>query len=146
MEWFKKNLLYFILVIALSATLDSLFFSEVLHYPPCVLCWYQRIAMYPLVPLLVVGILRKDRLVHLYAWPLLLVGWAIGIYHNLLYWKILPEAAAPCISGVSCTTKFIEWFGFVTIPFLSWLAFTTMLILLVIYTYHLKKDSNANRS
>lgn len=108
---------------ALVATLGSLMFSEVLGYPPCILCWYQRICMYPLVIIFGVGIMTKDRFTSWYALPLVLIGLLISIYHNLLYYNILPEAAAPCRAGVSCTTKFIEWFGFVTIPFLSMMAF-----------------------
>lgn len=123
-SFLKKNVLYLAFGQSLIAMLGSLYFSEIAKYPPCVLCWYQRIAMYPLVAIFAVGILRKDKGVNFYAWPLIVVGWVIAFYHNLLYYNILPEAAAPCIQGVSCTTKFIEWFGFVTIPFLSLLAFT----------------------
>jgi disulfide bond formation protein DsbB len=50
-------------------------------------------------------------------------AFSIYLYHNLLYWKILPESIAPCTLGISCTTKFFEWFGFVTIPFMALLAF-----------------------
>lgn len=119
---------------ALVATMGSLYFSEVMHLPPCLLCWYQRIAMYPLVAILAVGILRKDKAVALYALPSVLIGLGIAIYHNLLYWKILPESIAPCTLGVSCTTKFFEWFGFVTIPFMSLMAFVVLTVLLI--TYH----------
>ena len=79
--------------------------------------------MYPLVLILAVGILRKDKSVYVYALPLSAIGSLIALYHSLLYWKIIPESAAPCTAGISCTTKFIEWFGFVTIPFLSFAGF-----------------------
>lgn len=117
---------------ALVATTGSLFLSEVMGYPPCVLCWYQRIAMYPLVIVLAVGILRRDRLIHLVALPLSLIGLVIAIYHNLLYFGIIPEAASACRAGVSCTTRFFEWFGFITIPFLSLTAFTVITILMLV--------------
>lgn len=120
-------------LLAIVATAGSLFFSEVMLYPPCVLCWYQRICMYPLVLILGLGFLRNERQGAIYALSLVIVGWVIGIYHNLLYYNILPESAAPCVQGISCTTKFIEWFGFVTIPFLSLMSFTLLLILLVTY-------------
>jgi len=84
--------------------------------------------MYPLVLLFTIGILRKEKNVIWYAMPLALIGWGIALFHNLLYYKILPESAAPCIAGVSCTTKFIQWFGFITIPLLSFVAFTIILI------------------
>lgn len=124
---------------AFVGTLGSLYFSEFMNLPPCVLCWYQRIAMYPLVAILAVGILRKDKSVALYALPFALAGLAIAVYHNLLYWKILPESVAPCTLGISCTTKFFEWFGFITIPFLSLLAFSVLTLILVTYIRLTKK-------
>lgn len=129
----EKLCLYLAFLVALTAMLGSLFFSEILAFPPCVLCWYQRIAMYPLVSIFAVGILRKDKNVDLYAWPLIIIGSIIGTYHNLLYYNILSEALAPCITGISCTTKFIQWLGFVTIPFLSLTAFLILGMIMVIY-------------
>ena len=129
----SKSTLYFAWTISLFATLGSLFLSNILNFPPCVLCWYQRIFMYPLLFILTVGILRKDEEVYLYLIPLSITGLVISFYHNLLYYKVIPESLAPCTSGISCTTKFIEWFGFVTIPFLSFLAFLLITILMLIY-------------
>lgn len=124
-------LLYLVWLQALVAMLGSLFFSEILHFPPCVLCWYQRIAMYPLVLLLPVGILTKDKKVGQYALPLALIGLGVAIYHCLLYYQLIPESLAPCIQGISCTTKYIEWFGFVTIPLLSLVSFLSIIIGLI---------------
>lgn len=132
-KFIQENSIYMAFAIALAAMLGSLYFSEILHLPPCVLCWYQRIAMYPLVVIFAIGILLKDLRLHFYAIPLALAGLAVSIYHNLLYYKIIPEALAPCIQGVSCTTKQIEWFGFITIPLLSLIAFVIINILLVIW-------------
>lgn len=129
---FRDVLPYLAWTQALVATSGSLFLSEVLGYPPCILCWYQRIAMYPLVIVLAVGILRRDRNIHLYVLPLSVIGLAIALYHNLLYVGIIPEAASVCRAGISCTTRFFEWFGFVTIPFLSMTAFTVITILMLI--------------
>ncbi len=133
MHFIRKNALYLAWTQALVATLGSLYFSEVMHFTPCVLCWYQRIAMYPQVLLLGAGIIKRDKNVVLYSLPLALIGFIISIYHNLLYYKILPEAAAPCTAGVSCTTKFFAWFGFITIPFLSLTAFTVIIVCLVLF-------------
>lgn len=129
----QKYLAYFSLLIAWAAVVGSLFFSEILHFPPCTLCWYQRIFMYPLVVILSVGILRKNKDLPLYVLPLSLIGLAIGLYHNLLYYNIIPEAAAPCALGVSCTTKFVEYFGFITIPFLSMIAFGIINVAMVAF-------------
>ena len=123
MKIIRENALVIAWVTSLAAMAGSLYFSNVLHFPPCILCWYQRIAMYPLVAILAVGLMRKDRNVPYYALPLTIIGGLIAVFHNLLYYKILPESAAPCTAGVSCTTKFIEYFGFITIPFLSFVAF-----------------------
>jgi disulfide bond formation protein DsbB len=115
---------------AAVAMFGSLFFSEIMKLPPCVLCWYQRIAMYPLVLILATSILRRDGLARIYGLPLALSGLVIAIYHNLLYYKVIPDSIKPCTSGISCTAKQIEWFGFVTIPFLSMLAFLIVTICL----------------
>ena len=121
-----ETLHYVILLQAGIAMAGSLFFSEVMNLPPCVLCWYQRIALYPIVILTAIGIIRNDRKTYISVLALALPGLAISIYHNLLYWKILPESVAPCTLGVSCTTKFFEWFGFITIPFMGLVAFTVI--------------------
>ncbi|QQS22758.1 disulfide bond formation protein B [bacterium] len=140
----KKNALYLAWTGSLVGMLGSLYFSEIANYPPCVLCWYQRIAMYPLVVIIGFAIYKKSRDMLLPAFVLAAIGWIIGLYHNLLYYEILPEAAAPCIAGVSCTTKFIEWFGFVTIPLLAFAGFTGVLILLVIHWKATKPQKEVN--
>lgn len=114
---------YIALVQAMLATAGSLFFSEVWHLPPCVLCWYQRAMMYSLVLVLAVGILRKDRNLPYYVLPLSTVGGVVAVVHNLLYFGVIPQATVPCQLGISCTTRFFEWFGFITIPLLSLGAF-----------------------
>lgn len=130
----KKNDLFYYAswLVALAATMGSLFFSEVLHYPPCILCWYQRILLYPLVLIIPTGIILRDKRLPYYVLPLTITGGLISLYHNLLYYKILPESVAPCAQGISCTTKQIEWFGFITIPLLALLAFITLTTLMLI--------------
>jgi disulfide bond formation protein DsbB len=98
--------------------------------------------MYPLVIILAIGILTKDRKLPQYVLPLAIVGWGIAAYHNLLYYNIIPESVGPCQAGVSCTTKFISWFGFVTIPFLSFIAFTVIISCLTIVVFLQKKQSS----
>ncbi len=131
--WTKKYFFYIAWLQAFVATIGSLFFSEVMKFTPCILCWYQRICMYPLVTILAVGIFKKDKNLPYYVLPLSITGLIIAIYHNLLYFNILPESAAPCITGVSCTTKYIALFGFITIPLLSLVAFTVISLLMVFY-------------
>lgn len=125
--------LYAAWLIALTATVGSLFFSEVMSLPPCVLCWYQRIAMYPLVLVIGAGILMRDWRVKYYALPICLAGLAVAVYHNLLYYGIIPDSITPCTQGVSCTSVQIEWLGFITIPLMSLTAFTLIFLCLLFY-------------
>lgn len=118
--------------ISLAGMVGSLYFSEVQHLPPCILCWYQRICMYPLTVILAVGIIKKDKNVAWYALPLTIIGSLIAIYHVLLQAGIIPESAAPCQAGISCTTKYAEIFGIFTIPQLSMIAFLFLTLLLVL--------------
>ena len=128
-----ETLLYTAWITALVATVGSLFFSEVMNLPPCVLCWYQRIAMYPLVLIIGIGIIGRDNRVKHYALPICLTGMAVSIYHNLLYYGMIPESITPCTQGVSCTSRQIEWFGFITIPLLALAAFVGVSLCLLFY-------------
>ncbi len=130
---FSDNLPYLAWIIALVATVGSLFFSEVMNLPPCVLCWYQRIAMYPLVLIIGVGIVLRDNRMKIYALPISLIGLAIAIYHNLLYYGLIPESITPCTEGISCTSRQIEWLGFITIPLMALTAFVGVSLCLLFY-------------
>ena len=118
-------------LIASISTLGALFFSEIMELPPCVLCWYQRIFMFPLVLLLPVGLFPFDARVVRYALPLALAGWLVSLFQVLLVVGLIPEAIRPCTQGVPCSEVQIEWLGFVNIPLLSFIAFSTMNALLV---------------
>jgi disulfide bond formation protein DsbB len=117
-------------LLSLSGFLGSLYFSEVVKYPPCTLCWYQRICLYPLLVIFGVALWTEDRAYAKYAWPLALIGGAIAVYHNLLYYGIIAAALAPCTKELSCSARQLELFGFVTIPLLSFLSFVSTLVLL----------------
>ena len=120
---------------ALVGTVGSLFFSEVMLYPPCVLCWYQRIALYPLVLIIGVGIATADRRVVKYALPLALAGLAIAVYHNLLYYGFVPESITPCTEGVPCNAVQIEMLGFITIPLMALGGFVSVAACILAFSY-----------
>ncbi|MDY3204610.1 MAG: disulfide oxidoreductase [Arcobacter sp.] len=120
-------------LVSLVATLGSLFFSEIMHFIPCSLCWYQRIFMYPLVLLFLVNLLYPDDKIFKYSFPLVIIGLLISIYHNLLIYKVIPENLSPCVSGIPCSVDYLNWFGFITIPLLSFFSYTTILILLILF-------------
>lgn len=124
-------LLFLAWLIASVATLGSLFFSDVMGLPPCVLCWYQRIAIFPLVLVLGAGLLSSDSGVVKYALPLAGAGWLVALYHTLLYWGVLPKDVQPCTGGVPCTDRNLDLFGFLSIPLMSLLALTAIVALLL---------------
>ena len=119
-------------LIACISTLASLFLSEVMGFQPCVLCWYQRICMYPLVLILPAALFSHDRNVVRYAAPLALLGLLVAGFHLLLVAGYIPESIKPCVQGVPCSEVQIEWFGFVTIPLLSALSFLAISVLLAV--------------
>ena len=128
------TLLFLCWLLASVSTLGSLFFSYVMGFAPCILCWYQRIFLFPLVIILAVGLFPFDKSVVKYALPLAIAGWLTALYHTLLYAGIIPESVQPCSQGVSCTEEYIDLFGFLTIPMLSLLSFSTIIALLIILT------------
>jgi disulfide bond formation protein DsbB len=118
-------------VVALVATLGSLYYSEVADFIPCRLCWFQRIAMYPLALILFLAVVARDRRGAYYAVALPVVGAVISVWH--LYIEANPEAESPaCRIGAPCSTKWIDEFGYVTIPMLALTAFAAIATLLVL--------------
>ena len=118
--------------IALIATLGSLYFSEIAHFIPCRLCWLQRIAMYPMVVVLLVAAVRREhRAAFAYAIAFPVIGALISAYH--IYVEINPSAeSSGCkVGGASCTTKWIEELGYLTIPRLAITAFAAIFVLLL---------------
>jgi disulfide bond formation protein DsbB len=126
-------------IIASVSTLGSLFFSEIMDFPPCALCWYQRVFMYPLVIVFLVGLFPFDRSIIRYALPLAVAGWGFAFYHYLLYSGFIPESIQPCSQGVSCSETYLDLFGFVTIPLLSLISFSSVIGLLFVLKRRLPK-------
>lgn len=135
------NFLYLAWLNVTVAIAGSMFFSEILKFPPCTLCWYQRMCMFPLVIILGIGIYKNLKQSIVFAAPFAGIGWLISVYHNLLYYKVIQPSIIPCSSGVSCTEKQLEVFGFITIPLLSLIAFTITSILLFAY-YRTEKEKS----
>ena len=126
-------------IIASVSTLGSLFFSEIMAFPPCALCWYQRIFMFPLVLIFLTSLFPFDKNVIKYALPLALAGWGFAFYHYLLYSGIIPESLEPCSQGIPCSETYLDLFGFLTIPMLSLISFSTIIVLLFILKRRLSK-------
>jgi len=126
------NILFLCWIVASVSTLGSLFFSEVMELPPCALCWYQRVFMFPLVFIFLAGLFPVDKNIIKYALPLALIGWGFAFYHYLLYSGFIPENLQPCSQGVSCSETYLDLFGFLTIPMLSLISFSTIIVLLLV--------------
>jgi len=133
------TILFLCWLLASVSTLGSIFFSHAMEFSPCVLCWYQRVCLFPLVIILATGLFPFDKNVVKYALPLAVVGWLTSVYHNLLYLGIIPEGIQPCSQGVSCTEEYIDLFGFVTIPMLALLSFSAIIALMSILKSRIPK-------
>lgn len=129
----RTNLLYFAWAVALVGVVGSLYFSEVAGLVPCVLCWWQRILLYPLLVILTVGILKKENNLPLYVLPFAIIGMAVALYHYLLQMGVIPEEAGPCTAGVSCVERQWELMGFITIPLMAFVAFTALTTAMIFY-------------
>lgn len=132
----RDNFLFFAWAISIIATFGSLYFSEIKQYEPCELCWYQRILMYPFTVILGIAVMKKDYRISLYTMILAGIGALISTYHYLIQ-KVtfFTDHAAAC-GRVPCTGSYINWFGFITIPFLAGSAF----ILIFICSYIIWKN------
>jgi disulfide bond formation protein DsbB len=119
-------------LIATASTLGALFFGEIMKLPPCSMCWYQRIFMFPMTLILPFALFPFDRNVLRSVLPLAGFGGLLAAFHVLLVEGVIPERVAPCRQGVPCSETVAEWFGFVTIPLLSLTAFAAITVLLVL--------------
>ncbi|ODG89733.1 MULTISPECIES: disulfide oxidoreductase [Bacillaceae] len=119
----QQSILFFTWIVSIIATLGSLSFSVINHWTPCSLCWYQRIFMYPIVFILGIAFYKNKIKDVIYVLPLSLIGMCISIYHILIQ-KVpaLKETATQC-GPVPCTGDYLNWFGFITIPMLAFVAF-----------------------
>jgi disulfide bond formation protein DsbB len=124
--------IWFAWLVATVATVGSLIYSEVLHFIPCRLCWFQRIAMYPMSVILFVGAIRREAVVKYYALPLSLGGALISIWHYTT--QMFPSLeGGSCDPTNPCSARYVEMFGFVSIPFMAGAGFILISVLLAFY-------------
>ncbi|MCM3760642.1 disulfide oxidoreductase [Alkalihalobacillus oceani] len=126
----NEQLLMTAWLLSLIATLGSLYFSEVVGYIPCELCWTQRIFMYPIPIILGVALIRKEISAAFYVLPLSLIGMGFSIYHYLLQ-KVDALGQTDSCGLVPCAMEYINYAGFITIPFLALTAFLGITICMV---------------
>lgn len=119
-------------VTSLIAMGGSLFFSEQMAFIPCTLCWFQRILMYPLTIILGIAIYKNDKEIYKYVLPFSVIGIGVSSYHYLFQKVPSMDEFSACTGGVPCSGQYINWFHFVTIPFLALIAFTIITIMMLI--------------
>ena len=139
-QFLSRRALLIAFIVALAATLGSLFYSEIAHYEPCKLCWFQRIFLYPQVVLLGIALLKNDKGITPYAIMLSAIGGVIALYHYLLQRGIAPELPCSAVGlSASCSKVFVMSFGYITIPMMALTAFLLIIILLSLPHIRLKK-------
>ena len=118
-------------LMAVVATLGSLYYSQIAHFTPCEYCWYQRIAMYPLAVILGIAAFRGDTAVRRYIYPLAMTGGVISAYHYLI--QRMPDlAAGTCSTTTPCTAALVWKFEFVSIPFMALVSFAAIITVLAL--------------
>ncbi len=120
-------LVYAQLTISVAAIFGSLFFSEVMKFPPCDLCWYQRILLYPVALIVLTGLFWESGDTNRFVMPFAWLGLAVAVYHNLVYYKVI-QIIVPCSETAPCTAQQLNYLGFITIPLLSLVAFIFLVI------------------
>lgn len=128
--WIRTYSLYGAWLIALTAMVGSLYFSEIAGFVPCELCWYQRILMYPLVLLLGIASYREDRFIVWYTLPFSISGIFVSLFHYLQQKVPWFSQIEVCSQGVPCSGQYINGLGFITIPLLALVAFLLITFLL----------------
>lgn len=109
-------------IVALTAVLGSLYYSEIAGFVPCRLCWYQRILMYPLVIIILIGMIEQDNILPNYVLPFSIIGLGVSSYHYLLQMGLIGNSTA-CTIGVPCNVRYVSYAGFITIPLMALTAF-----------------------
>lgn len=125
----RESLLFVAWATSIVAMFGSLYFSEIRQYEPCLLCWYQRILMYPFALILGIAVVRKDYQITLYSMALSGIGALLALYHySLQKIPFMADNAASC-GRIPCTGQYINWLGFITIPFLALTAFIIIFVI-----------------
>ena len=134
----SRNILTIGFLISVAAFVSSLVYSNVIGYPPCLFCWWARVMFYPQVLLYGLALFKKDRNILRYSLLLTSIGLDITVYHSII--MLTGESLVPCtVGGISCLTRDVFMFGFITIPFMGAVGFATLLFSLLVA----KKSQNA---
>ncbi|MFA6586072.1 MAG: disulfide bond formation protein B [Candidatus Paceibacterota bacterium] len=142
LDFIEKHFLVIGFLISFFATLFSLVYSETIHFPPCELCWFQRVFLFPQVFIFGAALWEKNKKIMKYTLPLLFVGFIISIYQNLVYY-FGESSNVPCdASGISCYKHLVSEFGgYISIPMLSLTSFLVLIVLVLVVYFYGKRNS-----
>lgn len=130
LQFFSRNGILFAFIVSLSSMLGSLYYSDIVGYNPCKLCWYQRIFMYPLVFIFALSLYKKDKKILPYTLLLAVMGLFVSIYHNIIYYS--KTSSIFCTAFESCLKRYVYEFGYISIPVMALTGF--ILIIVFLYT------------
>ncbi len=141
LDFIDKHYLTLGFIFSLFASLTSLIYSEIIHFLPCQLCWYQRIFLFPLVFIFAIAIWYKDRKIVKYVLPLLSIGFVVSIYQNFFYYFV-ENSSLPCYASVvSCYQQLVSEFGgYISIPMLALTIFFALLAIVLVAHFYKKED------
>ena len=131
----NRNVASMLFIASLGALLGSLSYSEIVGFPPCDLCWIQRIFMYPQAILAFIGIVKKEKTIVDYLLPLSILGAIVSLYHSLVHWRLVSGSFLACTSSVTapCAKVYVLEYGYITIPFMAFTAFAYLITVTLIY-------------
>lgn len=142
LDFVEEHFLIIGFLVALLASLFSLVYSEIIGFPPCELCWYQRVFLFPQVFIFGGALWEKNKKIVKYAMPLLSVGFVISVYQNFIYYFGKSDNLPCDASGVSCYKQLVSEFGgYISIPMLSLTSFLVIIALLLVAHFY-KKDNS----
>jgi len=128
-RWVLQQRAAFTFAVALLSTLGSLYFSEIADFVPCRLCWFQRVFMYPITIVALVGLVRRDAAARWYSASLAVIGGGVSLYHLLIERGILPDSTSCSLFGPPCSEVWFRAFGFVTLAFMALCGFVAIVVL-----------------
>jgi disulfide bond formation protein DsbB len=128
-QFLQKYGAHLAFLVALTATLGSLYYSEIRHFTPCTLCWYQRILMYPMVIIALVGIVERDEFLPAFVLPFSIIGMLVSGYHYLVEWGVA-ESPTACAVTIPCNFRWVNYFGFISIPLMALTAFVLITVIM----------------
>lgn len=141
LSYSHKYVLELIFVTSLGALVFSVWYSDVVNFPPCELCWIQRIFMYPQVLLSFIAMMKKDKGIVSYLLPMTILGLVVALYQSLVHWGYGGGFLACTTAGAECAKVYVMEYGYITIPFMSLSSFVYLLTVSILYY----KSQNADR-